>query len=234
MKAIIIKISFSEAFFKVHYTKGFRLTYPIPLPTTVAGMFGAFLGVEREKIGDLQKFLFGAKIEEYKGFINENATFRQYKSYRVEIGVATLNLINNPTYLIALAGEEAEVIKIKDKIRKSVEFLPYGGQNDFFAEDWTVVGMDDVTESDEIVNYAPQDWVDISMKSDLEVTLQILPVMHTLSDNPNFYFITKGKIRLNRKIPCTKSEKIGLYSLRSFRMEKYDGKMGQPSLQAKS
>jgi CRISPR-associated Cas5-like protein len=98
MKAVIVKISFSEAFFKVHYTKGFRLTYPIPLPTSVAGMFGAFLGVEREKISDLQKFLFGAKLEEYNGFINENATFRQYKSYGVEIGVATLNLINNPTY----------------------------------------------------------------------------------------------------------------------------------------
>jgi CRISPR-associated Cas5-like protein len=226
MKAVIVKISFSEAFFKVHYTKGFRLTYPIPLPTSVAGMFGAFLGVEREKISDLQKFLFGAKLEEYNGFINENATFRQYKSYGVEIGVATLNLINNPTYLIALAGEKEEVIKIQDKMRKAIEFLPYGGQNDFFAEDWAVVGIDDVTESDEIANYAPRDWVDLSIKSSLEVTLQILPVMHTLSDNPNFYFITRGKIKLNRKIPCTNSEKIGLYNLNNFKMEKHNGKMG--------
>ncbi|MEJ5327434.1 MAG: CRISPR-associated protein Cas5 [Candidatus Bathyarchaeia archaeon] len=226
MKAVIVKVSFSEAFFKVHYTKGFRLTYPIPLPTSVAGMFGAFLGVEREKISDLQKFLFGAKLEKYNGFINENATFRQYKSYGVEIGVATLNLINNPTYLIALAGEKEEVIKIQDKIRKVVEFLPYGGQNDFFAEDWAVVGIDDVTESDEITNYAPRDWVDLSIKSNLEVTLQILPVMHTLSDNPNFYFMTRGKIKLNRKIPCTSSEKIGLYNLNNFKMEKHNGKVG--------
>jgi CRISPR-associated Cas5-like protein len=226
MKAVIVKISFSEAFFKVHYTKGFRLTYPIPLPTSVAGMFGAFLGVERGKISDLQKFLFGAKLEEYNGFINENATFKQYKSYGVETGVATLNLVNNPTYLIALGGEKKEVIKIQDKIRKAIEFLPYGGQNDFFAENWTVVGIDDVTESDEIANYAPRDWVDLSIKSGLDVTLQILPVMHTLSDNPNFYFITKGKIKLNRKIPCTNSEKIGLYNLNNFKMEKNNGKMG--------
>lgn len=226
MEAIVVRISFSEAFFKVHYTKGFRLTYPIPLPTSVAGIFGAFLGVEREKISELRKFLFGAKIKDYNGFINENATFRQYKSYGVEIGVATLNLINNPTYLIALAGEKEEIIKIQDKINKAIEFLPYGGQNDFFAEDWTIVGIDDVTESDEVTNYAPQDWVDLSTKSSLEVTLQILPVMHTLSDNPNFYFITKGKIRLNRKIPSTNSEKIGLYSLNDFKMEKLNGKMG--------
>ncbi|MEM3700993.1 MAG: CRISPR-associated protein Cas5 [Candidatus Bathyarchaeia archaeon] len=230
MEAIVVRISFSEAFFKVHYTKGFRLTYPIPLPTSVAGMFGAFLGVERGKINELRKFLFGAKIKGYNGFINENATFRQYKSYGVEIGVATLNLINNPTYLIALAGEKEEIIKIQDKINKAVEFLPYGGQNDFFAEDWTIVGIDDVAESDEVTNYAPRDWVDLSTKSGLEVTLQILPVMHTLSDNPNFYFITKGKIRLNRKIPSTNSEKIGLYSLNNFKMEELDGKMGQPDL----
>lgn len=230
MEAIVVRISFSEAFFKVHYTKGFRLTYPTPLPTSVAGMFGAFLGVERGKINELRKFLFGAKIKGYNGFINENATFRQYKSYGVEIGVATLNLINNPTYLIALAGEKEEIIKIQDKINKAVEFLPYGGQNDFFAEDWTIVGIDDVAESDEVTNYAPQDWVDLSTKSGLEVTLQILPVMHTLSDNPNFYFITKGKIRLNRKIPSTNSEKIGLYSLNNFKMEELDGKMGQPDL----
>ncbi len=228
MKAVVVRISFSEALFKVHYTKGFRLTYPIPLPTSVAGMFGAFLGIERGKIGELRKFLFGAKVKDYDGFINENATFRQYKSYGVEIGVATLNLINNPTYLIALAGEKEEIIKMQDKINKAIEFLPYGGQNDFFAEDWAIVGIDDVAESDEITNYAPQDWVDLSTKSSLEVTLQILPVMHTLSDNPNFYFITRGRIRLNRKIPSTNNEKIGLYSLNNFKMEGLDGKMGQP------
>ncbi|HIQ49937.1 MAG TPA: CRISPR-associated protein Cas5, partial [Nanoarchaeota archaeon] len=34
MKALILEISFFEAFFKVRHTKGFKLTYPIPLPTT--------------------------------------------------------------------------------------------------------------------------------------------------------------------------------------------------------
>lgn len=224
MKAVVVRISFSEAFFKVHYTKGFRLTYPIPLPTSVAGMFGALLGIERRDIGELQKFLFGAKIESYNGFISENATFRQYKTNGLEIGVTTLNLINSPTYLIALGGEKEEIMKIRDKIKKAVEFFPYGGQNDFFAEDWSIVGVDDVEESDEIANYAPQSWIDLT-RSNGEVTLQILPVMHKISDNPNFYFVTKGRIKLNRKIPCTNIEKIGLYSLDNFKMESQYGKV---------
>jgi len=217
LKALIAEISFFEAFFKVHYTKGFRLTYPIPLPTSTAGMFGAFLGIEREKMKEIMgKFLFGSKLKKYESIISENVTFLQYKP-KVEKGVIPLSLINNPTYLIAIAGKEEEIRKIENKLKESIKFLPYGGQNDFFIKDWRIIGIEEVEESDEITNYAPQDWVKPGLESGIE--LQILPVMHKLSENPNFYFIMNGKIKLKRKIYCTKNEKIGVYELNNFNIE---------------
>ena len=63
MKALIVEIGFFEAFFKVHYTKTSRLTYPMPLPTTVAGMFGSMLGFSREKVREaFAECLFGSGI----------------------------------------------------------------------------------------------------------------------------------------------------------------------------
>jgi len=215
MNALVIEISFFEAFFKVHHTRGFRLSYPIPLPTSVAGIFGALLGVERGKMKEFD-FLFGAKIKKYQGSTNENATFLQYKSKGIERGVASLNLVNSPTYLIAMGGKEDNVEEVLTKLRTSVEFLPYGGQNDFFVSDWKIVGIDEIEESNEIANYAPQDWIEPKFEGSLE--LQILPVRHTLSENPNFYFLTKGKLKLKNKALCTKSEKIGLYALDGFQV----------------
>ena len=110
MKALVVKISFFESFFKVHYTKGFRLTYPIPLPTTVAGMFGAFLGIKREKLAEVfSEMLFGSKLINYNSIISENATFLQYKSGRVERGVTSLLMVNEPTYLIVIAGKKEKI-----------------------------------------------------------------------------------------------------------------------------
>ncbi len=217
----MVEVSFSEAFFKVHYTKGFRLSYPIPLPTSVAGIFGALLGIERGRKDWFENFLFGAKIKKYSGYVIENATMLQYKTYRLEKPVALLSLIASPTYLICIAGKERHIKEIESKIKDSIEFLPYGGQNDFFANDWSLAGIDMVEESDELTNYAPQDWVDLQIGGDLNIRLHILPVMHTLSENPNFYFVTEGKLKLKRKVPCTKTHKIGLYNLNNFKPQFY-------------
>jgi CRISPR-associated Cas5-like protein len=216
MRALIIEISFSEAFFKVHYTRGFRLTYPIPLPTSVAGIFGAFLGVKREELS--KKFngmFFGAKMVKYESIISENATFIQYKGKGPEKGVTQISIINNPTFLIAAASEEEKIVEIEEGIKNGVKFLPYGGQNDFFTLDWKVKECDEVEESDEITNYAPQDWV-IAPILESSSEVQILPVRHNLSENLNFYFVIKGRLKLKKKILTTKNEKIGLYKLEDF------------------
>jgi len=216
MKALIVEISFFEAFFKVHYTKGFRLTYPIPLPTTVAGIFGAFLGVERERLAkEFGEMLFGAKLVEYTSIASENATFLQYKAKGVERGVIQLSIVNEPIYSIAMAGEEKKIEEIKNKAENSASYLPYGGQNDFFVKDWKIISIEDVKESDEISNYAPQDWVkNPILEKGSEI--QILPVMHKISKNPNFYFVVNGKLKLKKNIYCVREEEIGLYNLKDF------------------
>lgn len=216
MKALVVEISFFEAFFKVHYTKGFRLTYPIPLPTTVAGIFGSFLGIERGKLTEeFSEMLFGAKLIEHSGIVSENATFIQYKAKGVEKGVTQLLIVNEPTYLITIAGEEKRIEEIIDKIKNFTTFLPYGGQNDFFVKDWKIVGIENVENSNIISNYAPQDLVENPILENGS-EIQILPVRHKLSDNPNFYFVMNGKLKLKEKIPCTAKEKIGLYGIKSF------------------
>jgi CRISPR-associated protein Cas5 subtype I-B len=225
MKALEVEISFEEAFFKVHYTKGFRLTYPVPLPTTVVGMFGALFGVERDRLkNEFKNVLAGAKVIKYEGIINESATFMQYKSKKskgVVRGVTKLSFINSPTYLIVIASnDEGKIEDYKKRLeeQRGIKYLPYGGQNDFFPLDWKVRDINEVEDSKEITNYAPQDWVGTQIL-EKGSEIQILPVRHNLSKNQNFYFVINGKLVLNRKIPATKNEKIGLYSLESFRIK---------------
>jgi len=217
MKALILEISFFEAFFKVHHTKGFKLTYPIPLPTTVAGIFGAMLGIERGKLKkEFNEILFGAKLIKYESIIQENVSFVQYKSGKVEKGVTPVTIINEPTYFIVAAGEENKIKEILTKI-KYPYYLPYGGQNDFFVKDWKVVEICDVIKSDEITNYAPQDMIkNLILRKNTEI--QILPVRHKISKDSNFYFVINGGLKLKEKIFCTEKENIGLYSLEKFEM----------------
>lgn len=220
MKAIVSRITFYEAFFKVHYTKGFRLTYPIPLPTTVAGFFGAMLGIDRKELQNkFKNFYFGAKLLNYDGIIVEHETFIQYKTMKVEKGVVRSQIINHPTYLIALAGEGKDIIKLYDILQSgNLIYLPYGGQNDFFVEDVRIIGLANVTNSNVITNYAPQDMVKV-LKSK-EITFNILPVMHTYSDNPNFYFVMKGELELKESVKTIENEGIALYPLEMFKFVK--------------
>jgi len=221
MEALLVEISFFEAFFKVHHTKGFRLSYPMPLPTTVAGIFGAFLGIEREKLTEeFKEMLFGAKLISHKGITSENVTFLQYKSEsRIEKGVAPLMVINEPTYLIAIAGEERKISEIKGNIKNSINFLPYGGQNDFFVKDWKVIDVKGINESNEISNYAPQDLVK-NVRLEKRSEIQFLPVRHKISENQNFCFVINGVLELKESVPCVEGGKIGLYKLEEFEYQK--------------
>jgi len=220
MKAIVSEITFYEAFFKVHYTKGFRLTYPIPLPTTVAGIFGAMLGIDRGELQNrFKNFYFGAKLLSYDGIVVEHETFTQFKTMKIERGVVHSQIINHPTYLIALAGESESIRDYYDFLRLgNIVYLPYGGQNDFFVEKIRIIELANVTDSRVISNYAPQDIVK-ALKSK-EITFNILPVMHTYSDNPNFYFVLEGELELKEHVKTIENEGVALYPLGMFKLVK--------------
>jgi CRISPR-associated protein Cas5 subtype I-B len=217
MKAIIVEITFYEAFFKVHYTKGFRLTYPMPLPTSVAGIFGAMLGIDRSRIKDeFKNFYFGAELIEQKGIVVENETFMQYKTMKVEKGTVRTQIINNPAYLIAIAGKNDRIEPYYDFLRTgNLVYLPYGGQNDFFVEDIEVKDLAEVSQSKIISNYAPQDMV--KKFESKKIVFSILPVMHTYSNNPNFYFVLKGQLKLKEPIKIVENTNIAVYPLEMFK-----------------
>lgn len=219
MKAVIVDISFYEAFFKVHYTKGFRLTYPLPLPTSVAGIFGSMLGIDRGNLKDEFKGLyFGAGLRSYDGIIVENETFMQYKGARVEKGAVHAQVINHPRYLLVMAGESSKLAQYYNLLEdEGLAYLPYGGQNDFFVEDINLRGFSEVAEKNIVDNYAPQDMVErIESK---ETTFNILPVMHNYSENPNFYFILEGSLRLKRPVETVeRGINIAVFPLEMFRL----------------
>ncbi|MEM5871952.1 MAG: CRISPR-associated protein Cas5 [Candidatus Aenigmatarchaeota archaeon] len=218
MQAILAEITFYEAFFKVHYTKGFKLTYPMPLPTSVAGIFGAMLGIERRKIeNEFKKMLFGSGILKYEGFTIENETFLQYKTAKVQKGVVRTQIVNHPTYIIAMAGQNEQITKYFNFFKQNnFVYLPYGGQNDFFIEDLKINSLANVIQSEVVSNYAPQDMV-IGLESG-ETVLNILPVMHTYSSNPNFYFVLKGLLKLKERVNVIENTNIALYPLEMFKI----------------
>lgn len=70
MKALTFKVRFLTAQFKDHTSKVTRRTYLIPPPSTVAGFFGAILGLERKELKKLAKeILAGAELKSLGGRI---------------------------------------------------------------------------------------------------------------------------------------------------------------------
>jgi len=212
----LVKIDFFEAFFKVHYTKTTRLTYPAPLPTSVAGIFGAMLGWERNEKKppkNANRFLFGSKILSLEGIVTEQATYVQApKNIK---GVASLSILNEPSYLIAIAGEELEIERYQKQLAGGCEYLPYGGQNDFFVKDISLIGKENVGPSKEIENYAPKDLVE-KVQLEKGASIYTLPVAHRCEDMDNiFYFVSGGgKLILRKEKSCVKG--ICLYPLSDF------------------
>ncbi len=211
-----IKIKFSEAHFSLHYTKGFSLSYPIPLPTSVAGIFAALLGISRndikEKFADL---LFGGKLLNMPMENYENYTYIQYgKNIK---GVTTLQIFSDAEYELAIGGVDKEKLeKFFNQIKKfNFVYLPFGGQNDFFIEEiYLYSDLKELEYTDEIENYAPKSWV---IKTELlkdNSSIFILPVMHNLDEDINFYFGYNAKFKIKQKIYSLNG--IGLYEFSKF------------------
>jgi len=158
MKAILFEISFFEAFFKVHYTRKYRLSYPIPLPTTIAGILGSLLGIPRNNIRNyFEDIYLGAR---YLGgtFIFENSTLAELSNDGyVDRSVEKMLILNEPRYCIAVAGDDEKIEEIKKHLENyEFEFLPFGGQNDFFIKDINFLKEGKIKESNLVFGYFPK------------------------------------------------------------------------------
>ena len=223
MRSLVVKISFFEGFFKVHQTKTSRITYSIPLPTTVAGMFGSMLGIQRkDAYKTFRDCIFGAAFVDGKKFIEcrENVTYLLFKK-RIK-GVETVSILHQPEYYIAVGGNKEKIEEFEKKIKNGVEFLPFGGQNDYFVKDWSVEGIGEIVNTNVISNYAPVSWIENIAENTI---LHIFPVIHNFPcQDENFIFILEGHVKVKKeflneiKITEINGKKIALYSLDKFKI----------------
>jgi len=217
LKALAIKIKFSEAFFKVHYTKASRLTYPIPLPTSVAGMFGSMLGLQRKACGEqFKEYLFGAAVVSGTQINIQTENCSYMLLTKKERGVERISILNSPEYYIVIAGKEVGISNYYNKITSEIKYLPFGGQNDFFPLDWKIIGLTEVTKKTKVSGYVPTNWVS-SIHQDTK--LEILPVAHNISTiSESFTFILSGAVEIREQIPCAivNTVSVPLYSLEQF------------------
>lgn len=89
MKALTFKIRFLTAQFKDHTSKMVRRTYLIPPPSTVAGIFGAILGLSLGRLAELSRdMLAGAELRSLNGRFITLA--RVFKFDRSASGLLTL------------------------------------------------------------------------------------------------------------------------------------------------
>jgi CRISPR-associated Cas5-like protein len=211
-----IKIKFSEAHFSLHYTKGFSLSYPVPLPSSVAGILAALLGVRRDEINEkFSNFLFGSKLINSPIENFENYTYIQYgKNIK---GVTALQFFSDVEYELAIGSSNKQILEaFLDKIKQyNFTYLPFGGQNDFFIEE--IYSSSEVREleyTNEIENYAPKNWVDKTELLKEGGLIFILPVMHSLDEDRNFYFGYNVKFKIKQNIYSLNG--IGLYELSKF------------------
>jgi len=215
--ALIVKLELFDAHFKVHYTKGFRLTYPIPLPTTVAGFFASMLGLTgKEAVTKFGNYRFGAALANRQAESVEQATYIQHKSNRFVRGVARMHILTDAAfYLVTTCENEEKIENMETKINEGIEYLPFGGQNDFFAKDWKVLKSESVTLSKEIGNYLPSNFVGELIEG---VSMEILPVMHKLGPTQEFYFVLDGRLISKKELPVcpVDGKNIALYKLGDF------------------
>jgi len=218
MKAILLEISFFEAFFKVHYTRKYRLSYPIPLPTTIAGMLGSLSGIPRNRIKDYFKDVYvGAKYLNCN-LVFENTTLIELsKDGHAVRSVEKMLLLNEPTYVIAIGGDEKKIKEIEDRLKNyEFVFLPFGGQNDFFIKNIKFLGEGKFKESNVIFGYFPQ-----RLLVKTTGKFWILPVKYKRDSESEFikelFVFTEKEAEIKESILTI--ENIAVYKLENFSYE---------------
>jgi len=218
MRAVLVKITFYEALFRAHYTETNPITYPIPLPPSVAGIFGAMLGWQRDEIEKkAANLMFGAKLLNWKGTSAEISRIIQFEESGRPIlppPIMRFELLVEPTFLLAMAGYEEEIEDFSEKLADGFEYLPYGGRNEYFVKDIEVLGCKGVQVASVVESYSPENWIE-KVELEKEGWIKVLQVMHVIKNASEWFnFVYKGRLNLSRQVPVV--EGIHLYPLNSF------------------
>ncbi|MEM5830098.1 MAG: CRISPR-associated protein Cas5 [Candidatus Aenigmatarchaeota archaeon] len=214
MKYLVFRISFFEAFFKVFITRKYQLSYILPLPTSIAGIIGSIIGIERNNIANYFKDMYvGSKY--IKGeLIFENRTLIELSSNKPpERAVEKTSIINDAEFEIVVIGDDNKIDELKRRIENlEFSFLPFGGQNDFFIKDIKAIEYGEIstiTNSNIITGYVK--YSDIkSIRNNTRIW--IFPVRYKGRDE-KFAFID-GEVEVKEPIPSFKN--IAVYKFSDF------------------
>lgn len=140
-KALTFKIEFDTAQFKKHLLKLYRDTYLIPLPSSIAGIVGAILGIKKFNLRDWARqneLLAGALMLSYEGIVDEMMTVVKMKGWMGFLRTPKKNIILfRPKYKVAIASLNQELTKeLEERIKNlDFEFEIFGG-NDYNFVSW--------------------------------------------------------------------------------------------------
>jgi hypothetical protein len=155
-----------------------------------------------------------ASVNGYRIEAIENVTYLQFKDKGRKF-VGRTHILVNPSYYIVVQCPNPK--DLQSKFVEGIEYVPFGGQNDYFAKDWKVVDIVDVKTSTLVSNYLYSECVSELTSG---VSLQVLPVMHRhpFGERDDFYFILQGHVISNNDMQiCSVGNKnIALYKLGDF------------------
>ena len=157
--ALTFKISFFTAQFRKHHVKLYRDTYLMPLPSTIAGIIGAILGIRRRELKNFARnvnLYCGAELIGYDGYVHELA--RIFKFPRAKISEIVKRLrdpkaarelqpiyksisLYEPKYKIAVALRNKEIYDDLLRRLRELDFVfdIFGGNDYNFVKDiWDI------------------------------------------------------------------------------------------------
>lgn len=162
LKALTFIARFRTAQFKVHFQKLARRSYLIPPPSAVAGLFGAIMGVPRDKLKafcEEQRILTGAELRNLEGYyVTVSRIFkfdrdkadvisllekwsrnpRDAETYKAIVGLMPLKEseeLFKPEYKFAIAGKDEVIEECLRRVQElNFEHDIFGGNDYHFVE----------------------------------------------------------------------------------------------------
>jgi len=237
--ALTFKISFFTAQFRKHYVKLYRDTYLIPLPSTVAGIIGAILGIKRKKLVDFAKkvnLYCGAELLSYEGYINEYVRIFKFSKTKKEKILMDLKnpkeakkiqpvyksiSLYEPKYKLAIAMSDLEIYRDLLRRIRELDFTYdiFGGNDYNFVRNIWDTKEATFMKSAQGRGYCPQRFFkDLSQGDHILVVNDM--VLSKVKEK--YILVYGGDIILNREIECVddRESKILVYLASNFLVSK--------------
>ena len=206
-KAVIFDISFQTAQFRKHLLKLYRDTYLMPLPSAVAGMVGAIMGIDRQDLREFAKeteLYAGSRLISYKGIAEETVTITKIKPGEAIPTPKKSVFVIEPKYRLAISFKYDEAASnLYDRItRHEFVYAIYGGNDYHFVKDISTPQLGIVTASKEGYGYCKlENYVGFVPESD-QSFVQI--------DLVNDSSVTKYVFGLNSKLLLNEPQPVAL------------------------